>query len=75
MSKKYKKICMALNYIEHLKILASAVTGCISISNFASLVGIPRGVTSYAVGLKICAINAGIKKYKPIIKKKGNIIR
>ena len=34
------------------------------------MLGIPIGITSYAVGLKICAIAAGIKKYKSIIKKK-----
>ena len=31
----------------------------------------PVGITSSAVGLKICAITAGIKKYKSIIKKKN----
>ena len=31
---------------------------------------IPIGVMSSAIGLKICAITAGIKKYKSIIKKK-----
>ena len=41
-----------------------------SISAFALLFGIPIGITSSAVGLKICAITAGIKKYKSIIKKK-----
>ena len=56
-----------LNYIEHLIILISAVTGCILISAFASLVGIPVGITSSAIGLKICIINAEIKKYKSII--------
>ena len=40
------------------------------ISAFASLVGIPLGITSSAIGLKLCAITAGIKKYKSIIKKK-----
>ena len=34
------------------------------------LIGIPIGITSSAIVLKICAINAGIKKYKLIIKKK-----
>ena len=28
------------------------------------------GITSYAIGLKLCATTAGIKKYKSIIKKK-----
>ena len=50
--------------------LASKITGCISISAFASLIGIPIGITTSAVGLKICANGAGIKKYNSIYKKK-----
>ena len=48
------------------------ITGCISLSSFASLIGVPRGITSskFVHKLKICAIAAGIKKYKSIIKKK-----
>ena len=37
---------------------------------FVSLVDIPAGITSSALGLKFCVITAGIKKYKSIIKKK-----
>ena len=37
---------------------------------FGSLVGIPIGITSSAVGLRSCVITAVIKKYKSIIKKK-----
>ena len=59
------------NYIEHLLIFATTITGCISISAFASLLGIPIGITSSAIGLNICPITAGIKKYKSIIKKKN----
>ena len=70
MSKKHKKVCTTLNYIEHFLIVASSITECISISVFASLIGIPIGITSSAKELKICAITAGIKKYKSIIKKK-----
>ena len=51
-------------------ILVSTVTGCVSISAFASLVCVPVSIMSFAVGIKICAIIAGIKKYKSIIKKK-----
>ena len=60
-----------MNYIDHLLIVISIVTGCVSISSilFDSLVGIPIGITSSAIGLKICAITAEIKKYKSIIKK------
>ena len=59
-----------LNYIEHFLILAFTITGCISISTFASLLGIPVGITSSAIGWKLWAITAGIKKYKSIIKKR-----
>ena len=41
MSKKHKKVCTTLNYIEHFLILGSTIIGCVSISAFASLVGIP----------------------------------
>ena len=70
MSRKHEKVCVTLNYIENFLILASAVTGCISLSAFSSLLGILIGITSSALGLKMCAIAAGIKKYKSIIKKK-----
>ena len=71
-SKKHKKVCTTLNYIEHFLILASAINGCISISSFASLLDIAIGITSSAIGLKIYKIVAGIKTYKSIIKKKKN---
>ena len=71
-SKKHKKVCTTLNYIEHYIILGSAITGFVSTSSFASLVGIPIGITSSPIGLKICAITARIKKYKSKIKKKKN---
>ena len=70
MSKKYKKVCTTLNFIEHFLILTSAVTGCSSLSAFAFLIGIPLGLTSSAIGFKICSIAGRIKKYKSIIKKK-----
>ena len=69
-STKQKRICTTLNYIEHFLILASSITGCTSISASSSLIGIPIGIMSPAIGLKICAIAAGIKRYKSIIKKK-----
>ena len=62
MSRNHKKVCIILNYIEHFLILASTVTGCIWVAAFAYLLGIPIGITSSAIGLKICAITAGIKK-------------
>ena len=70
MSKKHKKRCRVLNYIDHLLIVISTITGCVSISAFASLFGIPIRIKSWAIELKICAISAGIKKFKSIIRKK-----
>ena len=70
MSKKVKKVCTNLNYIKHFLILTSIITGCISISAFAPLLGFPIEITSSTIGLKICAIVVAIKKYKSMIKKK-----
>ena len=36
-------MCRSLNYIEHF-IFVSAISGCVSISTFASLVGVPLGI-------------------------------
>ena len=59
-SEKHKKVFRILKYAEHLLILASIVTGCVSISVLSFSVVIPVGI----------AITAGIKTYKSIIKKK-----
>ena len=71
MSKKHEKVYIVLNYIEHLLVLISTVSGCVFISNFASLVGFSIGIPSSAIELKICVRAAEIKKYKSIIKKKN----
>ena len=68
-SEKHKNVCTTLNYIEHFLILASTITGCFSISAFASLIGIPMGMKSSGTGLEICGLTAGSKKYKSIIEK------
>ena len=41
MSKKHKKFCRVLNYIDNSLIATSTITGSVCISAFASLVGIP----------------------------------
>ena len=48
-NEKYKKICKYLDYVEQLPIVVSTVTGCVSISPFASLVFVPVGITSSAL--------------------------
>ena len=69
MIKKNKKICTVLNYIDHSHIVISIITGCVSISAFASLVVIPARIESSTIGLKIC-YNCKIKKYRSMITKK-----
>ena len=44
MSEKYEKTCRYLNYVRHLLVLASTITGCVSVSAFASLVCVPVGI-------------------------------
>ena len=78
MSEKYKKIYKYLNHVEHLRILVSKVTDCVSIFVFASLVCVPVDITSSAVGIKICAITAETlfvaRKNKLLLKIKNLVI-
>ena len=57
MSKKHKKVCTTLSYFEHSLLVAFTITVCISISAFASLIGIHIEITSSAIGLNIYANN------------------
>ena len=51
MSERHKTVCFTLNYIANFLIFAFRVTGCVSI--FASLVGIPIGITNSAIALEM----------------------
>ena len=66
MNRKHKRF----EQLFHFLVLVSAIAGCISVSAFASLLGVSIGITSSAIGLKTCAIDEGIKKYESIIHKK-----
>ena len=52
-----------MNCHEHFLAFVSAVSGCVSIYVFTSLVDIDVSIGSSALGLKICAITAGIEEY------------
>ena len=56
--------------LENFLTLIPLITGLAFGSVFAALVVIPVESTSSTTGLKICAITAGIKKYKSTVKKK-----
>ena len=61
MIKKHKTACTALNYIEQLLILIYVAARSVSISAYASLIGIPLGIVSSTLGLKIYSITAEVK--------------
>ena len=46
LSPKYKQVCLTLDYIEQFLTLVLAVSICISISAFASLIDISKGIRS-----------------------------
>ena len=68
MSKKHKKFCRVLNHIDHL------LTYLQLLDVFPLLVGIPMGISSFSIGLRMFAITAKIKKFMPIIKKRDDKI-
>ena len=70
MSKKHKKTCRILNYINHLLIVTTKITGFITILLFVFLVGISIGNADSVINFLKCVITAAIKKYKSKIKKK-----
>ena len=70
MNGTHKKVCTTLNYVENFLVLVFAIAGFVLISALASFFGIPIVITSSAIGLKTCAVTAGIEKYKSIIKRK-----
>ena len=70
----YKKICLTLRYGGNLLISTATGTWRVSVSAFDSLIGIPVGIASSTVGIKIFAITTGIKKCKSITKK-GKMIK
>ena len=77
MSKKCEKVCTILNYIKHLLKLVFAVTGCVSISAYGSFIGIPIGITTSAVGLKICGkikYIQEVKRISQLSRKRGKIM-
>ena len=58
MCEKHKRTCKTLNFFENFPIFVSAVSGCVLVSAFASLIGVLVGITSSTVGLKICTLVA-----------------
>ena len=50
MSEVHKKTCRCLNYFESFLVFVSAVSGCVSISAFVSLVGVTVGFVSSTTG-------------------------
>ena len=53
MSENQKKFSKKSNYTKRFPILLSGITGCVSISVFASVIGVFIGITSSAIELKL----------------------
>ena len=70
MNEKYQKTCKYLNYVEHLLILVSTVTGCVWISAFASLVCVPVDITNSAVGIKFVQSLPELKSISHLLRKR-----
>ena len=51
-----------LNYVANLLILSSAITACVSVSEFALLVRVSACITSSALEIEVCAITAKTKR-------------
>ena len=49
MRKKHKRALRLFNYIDNLLIAISTISGCVSISTFASSVGISIGIMISAI--------------------------
>ena len=58
MSKKHKKSLQSFELYWSLTCCNFYNTGCVSVSPFSSLVGVPIEITSCTIGLKICVITA-----------------
>ena len=64
MNSKNKKVCTTLNYLKDFLTLVFflfTVTGCISISAFASLLNVSTGIMISTIGSNVCAIIVRIK--------------
>ena len=75
MIKKHKKLYFnkILNYIEQPLILVNAISGCISISSFATLIDILIGTASSAVALKIYVITMELKNQSRFFKNRKRV--
>ena len=62
---------MVFKYIQKLLILVPAGTQCVSVFALASWIGIPIGIGSATVAIRVCAIAAINEKSKSVIKKKS----
>ena len=63
-------MCKALKYFEHILAYVSAALDFVSIFAFASLIGVPVGLGSSAVRIKIFEITAELKSISQLSRKR-----
>ena len=71
--KKLNKYLVSFDYLDKIFVTLSASFGTLSIASYASVVGIPAGITGASLTL-IFTIGTGISK-SLLLKKKRNIIK
>ena len=71
-SKKHKKTCRNLKHLKQVFKFCFCSQWLCYDSTFASLLSISLRITSYVVGLKMCALPVGIKNHKSTVNKKEN---
>ena len=72
--KKLNKYLVSFDYLDKIFITLSASFGTLSIASYASVVGIPAGITGTSLTL-VFTIDTGISKSLLKLTKKGNIIK
>ena len=64
-------MCNALIYLDHFLFFVSAVSSCVSIFAFSSLVGVTVDITSSAVGLRNYAVTQELNSLSQLSRKRG----
>ena len=63
MSKRLGKYIALFNYFAKSLIVLSSISGSISIASFATVMGMPIGIASTSLGLKLSLCTGLVKNY------------
>ena len=63
MSKKLSKYISFFDYFDKSLIVLSVTSGCVSIASFATVIGVPIGITSASISLAFSLCTGLVKNY------------